>query len=163
MSARRPASTRRTSTPEALAVARDNALRLGAYNVGFAEGNLYEGLRAPWGRFNLIVSNPPYIPSVNLASLPADIRRFEPRSALDGGADGLSVLRRIIDGAPRFLARSGALAVEVGAGEAPAVAELMGARGFRDVRRTCDYGKIERVVHGVWAGAHDCPAPVRGR
>jgi release factor glutamine methyltransferase len=145
--------------PDALRVARENALRLGAYNVGFAEGDLFEGLRAPWGRFDLVVSNPPYIPSGELAGLPPDVQRFEPRRALDGGTDGLALLRRIVEGAPRWLARGGALAVEVGAGEAPAVAELFDARGFRDVRRTCDYGKIERVVHGVWPAVKRAPAP----
>ena len=136
----------------ALAVARDNAMRLGAYNVSFSERDLFEGLRTPYGgAFDLIVSNPPYIPAGDIAGLAADVRSFEPRLALDGGADGLDLLRRVIDGAPAFLASGGALAVEVGAGEAPAVEALFVARGFADVVRTRDYGKIERVVHGVWA------------
>ena len=134
----------------ALVVARENAMRLGAYNVSFTVGDLYEGLRAPFGCFDLIVSNPPYIPTGDIAGLAADVRSFEPHRALDGGADGLALLRRVVDGAPAFLTSGGALAVEVGAGEAPAVAGLFEARGFRDVTRSRDYGKIERVVHGVW-------------
>jgi release factor glutamine methyltransferase len=134
----------------ALAVARENALRLGAYNVSFSEGDLYDGLRAPYGRFDLIVANPPYIPSGEIAGLAADVRSFEPRRALDGGGDGLTLLRRVVQGAPELLAPGGALAVEVGAGEAEEVAALFVARGFRDVGRARDYGKIERVVHGVW-------------
>jgi release factor glutamine methyltransferase len=135
----------------ALAVARDNAHRLGAYNVSFGLGDLYEGLTPPYGRFDLVVSNPPYIPSGDIAGLAADVRSFEPRRALDGGEDGLALLRRVIDGAPAMLAPGGALAVEVGAGEATAVAGLFATRGFRDVTRARDYGKIERVVHGIWA------------
>jgi release factor glutamine methyltransferase len=134
----------------ALAVARENARRLGAYNVSFSRGDVYEGLQPPYGQFDLIVSNPPYIPTGDLAGLATDVRAFEPRHALDGGADGLVLLRRVILGAPLLLAAGGALAVEVGAGEAPAVAELFAKRGFREVTRTRDYGKIERVVHGVW-------------
>jgi release factor glutamine methyltransferase len=135
-----------------LVVARENARKLGAYNVSFTRGDIYEGLLAPYGSFDLIVSNPPYIPSGDIAGLAADVRSFEPRLALDGGADGLTLLRRVIDGAPGFLTPGGALAVEVGAGEAPAVAVLFETRGFEDVSRTRDYGKIERVVHGVWPG-----------
>ncbi len=139
--------------PGALAVARENALRLGAYNVSFSLGDLYEDLHAPFGRFDLVVANPPYIPTGDIPDLHADVRSFEPRIALDGGPDGLALLRRVIEGAPPFLAAGGALAVEVGAGEAEAVAALFTARGFHDVTRTRDYGKIERVVHGLWPGA----------
>jgi release factor glutamine methyltransferase len=133
----------------ALTVARENAQRLGAYRVSFSRGDLYEGLRAPFGAFDLIVANPPYIPSPDIAGLELDIRGFEPALALDGGGDGLDTLRRVVLGATPFLARGGALAVEVGAGEADAVAELFARSGFTDVQRTRDYGKIERVVHGV--------------
>jgi len=143
--------------PGALAVARDNALRLGAYSVSFSQGDLYEGLVPPYRAFDLIVSNPPYIPSGEIAGLAPDVRSFEPRRALDGGPDGLDLLRRVIDGAPRLLTAGGALAVEVGAGEAPAVADLFVARGFGDVTRARDYGKVERVVHGVWGGDRAAP------
>jgi release factor glutamine methyltransferase len=138
----------------ALEVARTNAHRLGAYNVSFSQGDLYAGLRPHFGgTFDLIVSNPPYIPAGDIPGLAADVRSFEPRLALDGGADGLDLLRRVVDGAPPMLAGGGALAVEVGAGEAPQVAALFEARGFRDVATAKDYGKIERVVSGVWPRA----------
>ncbi len=135
----------------ALAVARENRERLGAYNVGFVRADLYAGLAPPFGRaFDLIVSNPPYIPAGDIAGLAVDVRGFEPRLALDGGGDGLDLLRRVIDGAPPLLSPGGALAVEVGAGEAPDVATLFAARGFEDVAVARDYGKIDRVVSGVW-------------
>jgi len=133
----------------ALLVARANAHRLGAYRVSFSQGDLYEGLQAPFGEFDLIVSNPPYIPTGDLAGLAADVRAFEPTRALDGGDDGLDLLRRVIAGARALLSPGGALAVEVGAGEADAVAKLFAAGGYGDVTKSADYGKVDRVVHGV--------------
>ncbi|WP_394824035.1 peptide chain release factor N(5)-glutamine methyltransferase [Pendulispora albinea] len=137
---------------DALAVARNNALRLGAYNVGWAPGDLFAALRTlpPAARtFDLVTANPPYIPTAEIATLAPDIRSFEPHLALDGGEDGLDLLRRIVDDAPRSLAQGGVLAVEVGAGEAPAVRDLFEARGYTDVKIARDYGGIERVVSGV--------------
>jgi release factor glutamine methyltransferase len=134
---------------DALAVAQENAIRLGAYSVSFSQGDLYAAV-PPSCRFDLITANPPYIPSGDIDSLSADIRDFEPRVALDGGTDGLSVLLRIVEDAPRWLLSGGVLAVEVGAEEAREVARSFEGRGFRDVALTKDYGKIERVVSGVW-------------
>ena len=134
----------------ALAVARDNAQRLGAYNVGWAAGDLFAALPGKTPRFDVITANPPYIPSEEIATLAEDIRSFEPRLALDGGPDGLDLLRRIVQDAPAFLVDGGALALEVGAGEAPDVARLVEERGFQDVKSARDYGGIERVVSGTW-------------
>lgn len=145
----RPTSSVRATDlcPGALAVARENALRLGAYNVAFAEGDLYAPARGL--RFDVVTANPPYVPSGDIEGLAADVRDHEPRLALDGGADGLDLVRRVVDGAPAHLAEGGVLAVEVGAGEAPDVRALFEARGFRDVEVARDYGKIERVVSGA--------------
>lgn len=133
---------------DALAVARDNAQRLGAYNVALRQGDLFAAVDAG-ARFDLITSNPPYIASGELASLMPDVRDFEPRLALEGGPDGLTVLRRLIAEAPAHLAPGGVLAVEVGAGEAPDVARLFGDAGLVHVEVARDYGRIERVVSGV--------------
>jgi release factor glutamine methyltransferase len=133
---------------DALAVARGNALRLGAYNVAFACGDLFDALGAP-RRFDLIVANPPYIPSREIAELAPDIRDYEPRLALDGGPEGLAALRRVVAGAPARLVPSGVLALEVGAGEAAAVAALFTDEGFDRVEIARDCGRIERVVSGV--------------
>ncbi|MEO6419845.1 MAG: peptide chain release factor N(5)-glutamine methyltransferase [Polyangiaceae bacterium] len=139
---------------DALEVARHNALRLGAYNVAFVEGDLFAPVAAASAaRFDIIVSNPPYIPHAEIATLMPDVRDFEPLLALDGGADGLDLIRRIIADAPRFLVRGGVLAMEVGAGEAGPVQELFTARGFTSVSATRDYGRIERIVDGVWSAA----------
>jgi release factor glutamine methyltransferase len=135
-------------SPGALAVARENALRLGAYNVAFVESDLFASLPAD-ARFDVVTANPPYIATAEIPGLSPDIRDFEPRLALDGGADGLDVVRRIVAEAPRFLEPDGVLASEIGAGEAEGVRALFEERGYRDVRIDRDYGKIERVVSGL--------------
>jgi release factor glutamine methyltransferase len=136
------------ASADALAVARDNALRLGAYNVAFRQGDLYAAVEGAW-RFDLVTANPPYIPSAEIASLMPDVRDHEPRLALEGGADGLALVRRIVAEAPAHLAPGGVLALEVGAGQAPAVGALLAGAGLGDVAVDRDYARIERVVSGV--------------
>lgn len=137
-------------SPDAIAVARDNAQRLGAvWNVRFAAGDLVAPLGAPRRIYDLVVSNPPYIPSDEIPSLQPDIKDHEPRLALDGGADGLAIVRRIVDEAPRWIRPGGALALEIAAGQSNAVRALFEAHGFSDVRADKDYGGIERVVSGI--------------
>jgi release factor glutamine methyltransferase len=132
---------------DALAVARENALRLGAYNVAFVEADLFAAFAGK--RFDVITANPPYIPTAELATLMPDVREHEPRLALDGGEDGLSLVRRIVEEAPSYLEEGGLLAMEIGAGEAPATVALFEARGFTDVRAHRDIARIERVISGV--------------
>ena len=132
----------------ALGVARANAERLGAsWSLNFREGSLFECI-APGTKFDVIVSNPPYIPSGEIAELKADIKDFEPRIALDGGPKGFDLVDVIIQQAPNFLAPGGLLALEIGAGQAPHTASLMRAQGFGDTASHADYGHIERVVTG---------------
>jgi release factor glutamine methyltransferase len=137
---------------DAIAVTRDNALRLGAYNVALRTGDLFAavaaGPEAAW-RFDLVTANPPYIASPEIPSLPVDVRDYEPRVALDGGADGLAVVRRIVTGAPPRLRDGGVLAVEIGAGQAAPVADLFERAGFSRVEVARDYSRIERVVSGM--------------
>jgi release factor glutamine methyltransferase len=133
----------------ALALARENAFRLGAYNVALRGGDLF-GAVAPECLFDLVTANPPYVPSSEMASLAPDIRDFEPRMALEGGDDGLAFLRRVVAGAaPHLASKRGVLAVEVGAGEAPAVVGLFERAGFHGIEVRRDYARIERVVSGV--------------
>jgi release factor glutamine methyltransferase len=147
----RPTSTVYASdaSADALAVARDNAQRLGAHGVVFRPGDLFEATDASGLRFDLVTANPPYVVSSEIASLMPDVRDFEPRVALDGGPDGLALLRRIVADAPARLAPGGVLAVEVGAGEAPAVVELFRVAGLGSVQVARDYGRIERIVSGM--------------
>lgn len=133
---------------DALDVARDNALRLGAYNVAFRAGDLYAALEPHW-RFDLVTANPPYVPEGEVETLQADVRDFEPRIALAGGDDGLSMARRVVEGAPAWLDAGGTLAVEVGAGQAQAVAEILRRARFEHVEVKRDYARVERVVSGM--------------
>lgn len=135
-------------SPDALAVARANAERLGL-TVTFMEGDLATPLTGP---FDLIVANLPYIPSGEIAALSADVRS-EPHLALDGGADGLQLVRRLLSMAPALLGPNGCLALEIGAGQAGATADLLAAAGFTDIRRRRDLGDIERVVSGLRGAA----------
>ncbi len=136
----------------ALAVARDNALRLGAHRLALRQGDLFAAVPAG-ARFDVVVSNPPYIAAGEVVDLMPDVRDFEPRLALEGGADGLAVLRRIVEGAGAHLVSGGVLAVEVGAGQAPVVAELFARAGFVDVEVRRDYARIERVLSGAFGGS----------
>jgi release factor glutamine methyltransferase len=134
----------------AVAVARDNAQRLGAvWNVRFAVGDLFAPLGRPRADYDLVVANPPYIATAEIPTLQPDIRDHEPHLALDGGPDGLVLVRRIAEEAPAWLVPGGALAMEIGAGQAAEVEQILRAHGFADVRRTKDYGGHERVVSGV--------------
>jgi release factor glutamine methyltransferase len=132
----------------ALAVARENALRLGAYRASFHLGDLFQAV-PPAARFDLVTANAPYVPAGELGSLQPDVRDHEPRLALEGGEDGLRVTARVVAEAPRWLAPGGVLAVEVGAGQAPRVAELFARAGLAAIELRRDYGGIERVVSGV--------------
>jgi release factor glutamine methyltransferase len=133
-------------SPDALAVARANALRH-AVTVTFLEGDLEVPLQ-PHAPFDLIAANLPYIPSRDLPGLPPEVRA-EPGRALDGGADGLALVRRLIAAAPSLLARGGALVLEIGAGQASETARLCAAAGLADVRVRRDLGAVERVVSAV--------------
>ena len=113
--------------PRALAVARDNAVRLGQSNVAFVACDLAAALRGP---FDLIVANPPYIASSDIATLAPEVRLFDPRLALDGGADGLNFYRAIAAAAPELLAPDGTMVVEIGAAQAEPVATIFAAAGL---------------------------------
>lgn len=130
-------------SPAALAVARQNACAL-QVPVRFLQGDLFAPVAGQV--FDLIVSNPPYIPTGDLPGLQREVR-FEPSLALDGGADGLDFYRRILRDAPRHLLAEGRLGLEIGDGEADAVAAMM-ASDFEDVRTLCDLGGRARVVAG---------------
>jgi release factor glutamine methyltransferase len=135
-------------SPDALVVARANAERHGAA-ITFVEGDLDAPLGA-LAPFDVVAANLPYIASGDIDGLAPEVRA-EPRLALDGGVDGLALVRRLVAAAPRLLRAGGALALEIGAGQAAATAELMAAAGFTDIRRRRDLGEIERVVSGVKA------------
>jgi len=129
----------------ALEVARENARNLGAlHRVEFRCGDLLEPVRDE--RFDLVVSNPPYVRSGDIAGLAVEVRDYEPRLALDGGPDGLVFYRRLAGAAPRVLSPAGSLLVEIGFGQAAAVVEIFAAAGFPRVEVFRDLAGVERVV-----------------
>lgn len=128
----------------ALAVAQRNAEKHGA-GIEFLQGSLFTPVA---GRsFDLIVSNPPYIPTADIASLEQEVREFDPRTALDGGCDGLEIYRDLIPEAVDHLNRNGWLMVEIGIGQVNDVGQLFRKTGsFGEPFIAVDPGGIERVV-----------------
>ncbi len=127
----------------ALAVARDNARRLGLIRAKLLACDLAAALDGP---FDLIVSNPPYIASGDIAALAPEVRDFDPRPALDGGSDGLDCYRAIAATVPALLRPGGALVVELGAGQAEAVAALFSAAGLAPSPPRTDLQGVPRAL-----------------
>ena len=132
---------------DAIDIAKDNARRLKVDTVEFLQGNLFTPVKGR--RFDMIVSNPPYIDREAYKKLEADIRDFEPQSALDGGCDGLDFYRHIVNVSPNFLGNAGLLLVEIGAFQAVAIKDILTASGsirYRQVQK--DYAGYDRVIVG---------------
>jgi len=131
----------------ALQTARSNAVRLRlAARAAFVACDLAAALSGP---FDLVVSNPPYVRSADIASLAIEVRAHDPHRALDGGADGLDAYRALIPQAPRLLAPGGVLVVEVGHGQSHYVEQLMKAAGLmRENAPKADLAGIPRAVAG---------------
>ncbi|MEW6284213.1 MAG: peptide chain release factor N(5)-glutamine methyltransferase [Candidatus Eremiobacterota bacterium] len=132
--------------PRAAAVARENFHRLRA-RVELLEGDLFAPVR---GRFDLIVSNPPYVGTERGPQPEENVRRNEPAAALFSGPSGLEVLRRIWTQAPDFLVEGGVLAMEVAPHQSEGVEAAMRERGFRRTRLVPDLAGLPRVVSGCW-------------
>jgi release factor glutamine methyltransferase len=135
-------------SPAALATARLNARRHGVEHcLDWICASWMSAMMPGQGRFDLIVSNPPYIPSGDIAGLPPEIRCYEPHAALDGSDDGLACLERIIAAAPRFLSARGLLALEMGFDQGAAVAAMAEKTGqYTGFRVIKDYSGLDRVV-----------------
>jgi len=135
--------------PAALQIARRNASRNGVSNaIRFLQGDLFTALDQELEKdFDLILSNPPYIPRGEIAHLEAEVSRWEPRAALDGGVDGLDFYRRIIEEAPGYLRQGGAVAVEIGAAIGSLVLALFRNNpAYGDTGVHQDYSGRDRVV-----------------
>lgn len=130
----------------ALAIARENARRLSVANVKFVQSDWYDGLAAIASatRFDLIVSNPPYVAAGDPHLAQGDLR-FEPPAALSPGGEGLQAIRRIIAGASAWLVPGGSLAFEHGYDQAAQVRELLATAGWQDIEVRRDLAGIERV------------------
>jgi release factor glutamine methyltransferase len=137
------------ASPTALAVARLNARALGL--AGRADLRLGDWAAGLVGPFDLIVSNPPYIPSAEIDTLEPEVALHEPRTALDGGPDGLAPYRTIMGQAAQLLSPGGRLLVEVGVGQAAHVAALATCAALKPLSIHRDLAAIERVVEVVSA------------
>lgn len=129
---------------EALQVARENARRLGL-QVDFLEGDLWEPIT---GTYDVIVSNPPYIPTGEIGSLMEEVRCHDPLMALDGSEDGLEFYRRLTWRGRSFLNPGGWMMVEIGCEQGPPVRRLFEEAGFKEVSVVKDLSGLERVVKG---------------
>lgn len=131
----------------ALRYAEENALLNDVKNVIFLKGDLYEPLRLinPQMRFDMIISNPPYIRSEDIRSLQTEIKDWEPVEALNGGEDGLEYYRKILEGCKEFLVDGGDLLLEVG--DIRGVIEIARSHNLRIVSVIKDLSGIDRVIH----------------
>jgi len=131
------------TSPRALAVASDNARRSGLSRAAYVACDMAAALRGP---FDVIVSNPPYIAAPDIAKLPPEVRLFDPRLALDGGADGLDCYRAIAASAPALLALDGVIVVELGAGQAGPVTALFAGAGLAPSPPQPDLNGVPRAL-----------------
>jgi len=134
---------------DALAVARDNATRLGL-DLTLLRSDLLASVPRPEAGFDAIAANLPYIPTADIADLQPEVRAFEPHLALDGGPDGLDLVNRLICDSPAFLAPGARLLLEIGVGQAEMTRAALAQRGFVEVSTRRDLAGIERVVAGTW-------------
>jgi release factor glutamine methyltransferase len=132
--------------PAAVDAARANAGRLGLGDrAEFRAGDWAEGIG---GRFDLVVSNPPYIPDGDVPGLEPEVRVHDPLAALAGGPDGLDAYRAIAPRLPGLLAPGGAFALELGQGQAEAVSRILRGYGLEELRVSPDLNGVERCLHG---------------
>ncbi len=136
-------------SPEALRVAKANAERLNV-EADFVQSDLFKGLDPDKLKFDLIISNPPYIPSGVIGTLMEEVKDHEPHLALDGSADGLMFYRRIISESPAFLHNGGRMMFEIGFDQAADVSAMMEENGFVEVAVVKDLGGNDRVVKGIY-------------
>lgn len=128
---------------EAIETARKNAIRLEA-DAEFFCGDLFQAV--PEETFDIIVSNPPYIPSAVIDTLMPEVKEHEPVSALDGDTDGLKFYREIINNANKYLTNQGQIFFEIGCEQAADVSALLCSAGFQKIRVTKDLAGLDRVV-----------------
>lgn len=137
---------------KALEVTEKNILRYKLNNrVVLCNGDMFDGIKSLQleGKVDIIVSNPPYIPSQVIEGLQVEVRKYEPRKALDGGSDGLDFYRRIIPESKTYLNKSGILAFEIGYSQGEIVKKLFIEEGFCNVEIIKDLQGLDRVVVGI--------------
>ncbi len=136
-------------SPQAIEVARRNSERLGtASRLDLRVSHLFEKLDEG-EQFDIILSNPPYVPSSEIGGLQAEVREHEPHLALTDGGDGLAIIRRIVAGSPQFLRPGGALLFEFGMGQDERIRGMFGRDVWEDVRIERDLQGIPRTVEAI--------------
>lgn len=139
------------TSADALELARKNALRNSVERVRFLAGDGFSAVQ-PGTQFDLIISNPPYIPSAEIDSLQPEVRDYDPRPALDGGPDGLDCIRRIAAEAPGFLKPNGTIMLEFGDGQAEAVRQAFAEQKWIVEAIVEDYTRRPRIFIGKQPG-----------
>ena len=132
-----------------MAAANAEALGL-AGRVRVLAGDALEPVRAHAMALDLVIANPPYLPTAVIPTLPVEVARYEPALALDGGPDGMALSRRIIRGAGSVLRRGGWLLMEIGEDQAGPLASAMAAEGFAAIESRRDFRGVERYIGGQW-------------
>jgi release factor glutamine methyltransferase len=128
---------------DALALARENAERLGVSDrIAFRHSDLLDQMEGP---FHWIAANLPYIPTADLSALQREVK-FDPSLALDGGKDGLTIIKRLIDSLPGKIASNGMIALELGKGQAQRVLRFLADQNYRDISIRKDYQGVERLL-----------------
>ena len=136
---------------EALKVAEKNGKSLlSEREIRFRHSDLFSAFDQSADKFDIIVSNPPYIPSDVIEELEPEVRDFEPRSALDGTADGLFFYEKLAEECGRFLRENGSVYFEIGHDQGEAVEDLLRTHGFKDTKTIKDLAGNDRVVCGRW-------------
>lgn len=140
---------------KSLAVAQANAADHGLNDkVVFYQGDLFEALPPSLEtKFDVIVANPPYVPTADIDRLQTEVKDFEPGAALDGGPDGMVFYQKIAGQAPNFIKSGGLIAFEIGCDQADAITTCLRQAGFSSIAVHKDYGGTDRFVVGVWPSA----------
>lgn len=133
----------------ALEVAKENALLLKAQNVKFLQSDLFDKINE---KFDIVVSNPPYIETEVIEKLQPEVRDYIPRLALDGDKDGLKFYRKITEYAPKYLNRNAKIFYEIGYNQGRAVFDILDGNGFTDIRIIKDYSGLDRIVMAKFKG-----------
>lgn len=133
-------------SPDALAVAGNNRERHHLYQIDLVQSDLFENIV---GRYDIIVSNPPYIPSGEIDHLMREVKDHEPHLALDGSDDGLMFYRRIAEQAGDYLVPGGMLMMEIGCSQADDITLLLNRAGFHDIHVKKDLAGLDRVIYAV--------------
>lgn len=134
---------------EALYLAKKNAERHGLEDIQWIESNLFEMLDSEKNgleKFDMIISNPPYIPSEEIENLEIEVRHYDPVLALDGGVDGLDFYRKISEKGQQYLVENGKLLLEIGHGQSKSICRILQTDGWKDCKEFKDYAGRERII-----------------